>query len=256
MPPRCSHAKSLISAGHALLDDTARCTRDCGAGGRPRFTMLCHPYMDVTGGRGETARAGSRLLSSKSAAPPTGSRAAATVLELGAGMGDRARAREQPGLWRRADALYGDRRRGPRRGHPRPRRRRGLGHVLRASTLCWGAAVETEYDLVVVCGALHWKGDLPDDEDIVPLARRSPARASAGARPSPIACACRRARRDSSSCAAQTGCVGACPDGAAALAPPEAEQLDGGSRGAMRLVIMCDAALSQYERPIGQVIES
>ena len=134
--------------------------------------------------------------------------------------------------------------------------------MLRASTLWWGAAVETEYDLVVVCETLHWKGDLPDDEDtIVPLARTL-ASACVGRRTAVLlAHRVRMPARETrffELCRANGLYVGACPDGAAALAfaPPEAEQLDGGSRGPMRLVIMCDAAWSQYERPIGQVIES
>ena len=82
------HAKSLISAGHALLDDDGalHATDSAALEAVRAFTMLCHPYMDVTGGREwDCSRWLTALLSSEIGraavglnAPPT------TVLELGA----------------------------------------------------------------------------------------------------------------------------------------------------------------------------
>ena len=180
-PPRCSRTRGLISAGHALLDDDgALHTNEAAALEAVRaFTMLCRclrGYMDVTGGR---ERDCSRWLTApsrpKSAGPPpgwtrrrppcsssapawaaTGGVALVSATGFGAAL-TRYTATDVEGRVSAIRARVAE---------------RGLGHVLRASTLWWGAAVETEYDLVVVCETLHWKGDLPDDEDtIVPLAR-------------------------------------------------------------------------------------
>ena len=249
-----AHANSLLASGHALLDDDGALLAPAAALDAARaFTMLCHPYMDVTGGREwDCSRWMTALLSSEVGRAAAGLDAPpATVLELGAGMGDLALALVSSPGFGAALTRYTATDVEGRVSAIRARvAERGLGHVLRASTLWWGAAVETEYDLVVVCETLHWKGDLPDDEDtIVPLARTL-ASACVGRRTAVLlAHRVRMPAREArffELCRANGLHVGACPDGAAALAfaPPEAEQLDGGSRGPMRLVVMRDYALA------------
>ena len=122
---------------------------------------------------------------------------------------------------------------------------RGLGAVLRASALAWGAAVESEYALVLVCDALFWKGEMEEaDDTLAPLADTI-ASACRGRR---TACVLAHRERDRereaafyAMCCARGLALVPCSAAAQAYAPPEKEQQDPGCRGRLCLLRICDA---------------
>ena len=122
---------------------------------------------------------------------------------------------------------------------------RGLGAVLRASALAWGAAVESEYALVLVCDALFWKGEMEEaDDTLAPLADTI-ASACRGRRTTCVLAHRERDREREAAfyamCCARGLALVPCSAAAQAYAPPEKEQQDPGCRGRLCLLRICDA---------------
>ena len=117
--------------------------------------------------------------------------------------------------------------------------------MLRASALAWGAAVESEYALVLVCDALFWKGEMEEaDDTLAPLADTI-ASACRGRR---TTCVLAHRERDRerevafyAMCRARGLALLPCSAAAQAYAPPEKEQQDPGCRGRLCLLHICDA---------------
>lgn len=122
---------------------------------------------------------------------------------------------------------------------------RGLGAVLRASALAWGAAVQSEYALVLVCDALFWKGEMEEaDDTLAPLADTI-ASACRGWRTTCVLAHRERDREREAAfyamCRARGLALVPCSAAAQAYAPPEKEQQDPGCRGRLCLLRICDA---------------
>ena len=122
---------------------------------------------------------------------------------------------------------------------------RGLGAVLRTSALAWGAAVESEYALVLVCDALFWKGEMEEaDDTLAPLADTI-ASACRGRRTTCVLAHRERDREREAAfyamCCERGLALVPCSAAAQAYAPPEKEQQDPGCRGRLCLVRICDA---------------
>jgi len=174
-----SHVEELLAAGHRVLEEAAGGVVRCLTVGQAleaarAYAALCPPFMDSTGGREwDCSRWLTALLSCEAGRRAVGLPAAPQrVLELGAGTGDLALALgSNPGFAAalreyRVTDVEG------RVGAIRARiAQRGLEGVICAAELLWGTAVDEAFDVVLVCETLHWKGDMPAEEDtIAPLA--------------------------------------------------------------------------------------
>lgn len=244
-----AHAEAMLAAGHTLLDDESRplATNEAALVAVRAYQMTCPPYMDCTGGREwDCSRWLTALLSSPSGCAAAGVEPPARVLELGAGTGDLAVGlASRPGFaasLRKYNATDVEGRVGAIQSLIAAR---GLGSVLHASTLVWGAAVEATYDLVLVCETLHWKGDYAEAEDtLAPLATTIASACLGRKSTALLAHRERSAEREAAfyaMCRARGLAVAPCSAEAFAFAPPEDEQQDPGYRGQLCLVRMHDA---------------
>ena len=272
------YAEAMLAAGHTILDGEAPALAPESALRAVRsYAMQCPPFMDATGAREwDCSLWLSALLSCAAGRAIVGVEPPDTVLELGAGAGDLALRLASDAGFAAALQLYTAtdvegrvvRLQVHGTAHaqstpctctactactacttsPHVQERiaaRGLGAVLRASALAWGAAVEAEHALVLVCDALFWKGEMEEaDDTLAPLADTI-ASACRGRR---TTCVLAHRERDRgreaafyAMCRARGLALAPCSAAAQAYAPREKEQQDPGCRGRLCLVRICDA---------------
>ena len=276
-----AYAEAMLAAGHTILDGEAPALAPESALRAVRsYAMQCPPFMDATGAREwDCSLWLTALLSCAAGRATVGVEPPDTVLELGAGAGDLAlrlasdegfaaalqlyTATDVEGRVVRLQVHAGAEHTAHAQStpctctctaciaciaSPRVQERiaaRGLGAVLRASALAWGAAVESEYALVLVCDALFWKGEMEEaDDTLAPLAD-TVASACRGRRTTCVLAHRERDREREAAfyamCRARGLALVPCSAAAQAYAPPEKEQQDPGCRGRLCLLRICDA---------------